>query len=114
MFINFTHHESAMWSSNQIEAAKQYGEIKDLPYPDVSPNSTTEEVHQLGEKYYKEIMKYQPTAVLCQGEFTLANYIIRRLQENKIKVVSACSERNTYVIGNEKRSRFEFVQFREY
>lgn len=114
MFINFTNHTSKLWDKAQLEAAKEYGEIVDLGYPNVSPGSTREEVYQLGEECYRRIMEYQPSAVLCQGEYTLVCYLVRRLQESRVLVLAACTQRSCYMVGNEKRSVFEFVQFREY
>lgn len=114
IFINFTNHPSDSWEQKQKFAAEKYGRIKDVAFPSVKADSTEEEIAELGEQYYKEIISYHPNAVLCQGEFTLTVYVLRRLQESGIKVVAACTERKVDVEGNVKKSVFEFVQFREY
>ena len=113
-FINYTNHPSATWSPEQLKAAQQYGEIIDIPFPNVSPTLTTQEVAALSEEQCELILKYAPGAVLCQGEFSLAYDIIKRLKAQNITVLAACSERNTVTIGNERRSIFCFIQFREY
>ena len=37
MFVNFTKHPSGSWGAAQRRAAQVYGEILDLPFPDVPP-----------------------------------------------------------------------------
>ena len=113
-FINFTNHPSTDWCQEQLEAALTYGEIIDVPFPNVPPTFTAQELTQLGAEYVHNIIKYSPAAVLCQGEFSLAYDVICRLKQQGVKVLAACSERNTVMVGNEKRSIFSFVQFREY
>ena len=33
MFINHTNHSSKYWSDEQLVAARQYGDIIDMPFP---------------------------------------------------------------------------------
>ncbi len=119
MFINFSNHPSAGWCRAQREAAEAFGEICDLPFPDVSPMATTEEVARMAERSFLEILRKQPACVMCQGEFTLSVAVIRRLQEAGIRCVCACTERKAVEKRQEdgsiqKLSVFEFRQFREY
>ena len=114
IFINFSNHRSDFWCEKQIDAAEKYGMIIDIPFPAVDSCCTEQEIEKAGEKYYKEIMHFDPAAVLCQGEFTLAVNVITRLKKRGVKVVAACSERNVSEIGGSKESMFDFVQFREY
>lgn len=118
MFINFTNHPSIEWSSEQIDAAREYGELIDVPFPSVSPTAPFLEVRELALKYADSIAARKPDCVLCQGEFNLAFNVITDLREKGIKVVAACSERvvEEVRIGDciEKHSTFRFVQFREY
>jgi len=59
-----------------------------------------------------------PTAVMCQGEFTLAFAVIAGLKRQGITVLAACSERKVYekrINGTtQKTAFFEFRKFREY
>ena len=114
VFVNFTNHPSSDWGEKQTTEAEKYGKIHDIPFPQVDPMSTEQEIQQLGEQCYKEIMKYHPIAVLCQGEFTLAVYVINRLRQKNIKVLAACTKRIAVMEGNKKQSVFVFEKFREY
>lgn len=118
-FLNFSNHASGHWSRKQTLAAEKWGTITDVAFPIVDPNVSKEEVAALAQKCVEEIMKYEPKAVMCQGEFTLAYMVINLLKAKGVTVVAACSQRvttETYV--NEKETRkstvFEFVRFREY
>ena len=114
MFINFTNHPSSLWDEPQTQATKTFGTIIDIPFPVVAPNLSEKEIRELGDTFIENILNYNPAAVLCQGEFTLAFYVTSQLKKRGIPVLAACSERDTVMVGNEKRSIFKFVQFREY
>ena len=113
-FINFTNHPSSLWDEAQKQAAEAFGNILDIPFPAVTPNLSEKEIMELGDTFIKTILSHNPAAVLCQGEFTLAFYVTSQLKKQGIPVLAACSERDTVIVGNEKRSIFKFVQFREY
>lgn len=121
MFLNFTNHQNSNWSEQQKNAAeKEYGRIEDLPFPNIAPDWTREQVEDLAEKYVKDIVGRNPKAVLCQGEFTFAYQVIRRLKEKGVLVVAATSERcvveeyNPEKDATIKKTCFKFVKFREY
>ena len=119
MFINFTNHSSAKWSLNQLEAAKSYGDITDIPFPDVNPDGDEQYILQLANQYVSEILKDNPVAVLCQGEMTLAFKVANILISKGITVLAACSKRvvteKTGANGETiKNAEFHFVRFREY
>ena len=76
-------------------------------------SATTMAYRSVGELVQK-VMQYQPGAVLCQGEFTLAYSVIRTLKARGIRVLAACSERNVVTHGNTKQVVFRFERFREY
>lgn len=118
-FVNFTNHPSKDWDEKQIEAALSYGEIVDVPFPEVCESAGREEVHELAKEYVEKIMALNPEAVLCQGEFCLAYKVIELLTDKQVRVVAACSTRETKEWQNEdgssqKKSVFRFAQFREY
>ncbi len=118
-FINFTNHPSRFWSKEQYSAALKYGNvIKDIPFPNVSVSAGEDEIFQLAQKYAKEIVEEKPSAVLCQGEFTLAYQVITILSKSGILVMAACSER---LVEEEhvdertvKHAEYKFVKFRKY
>ena len=119
MFINYSNHPSSEWSEAQLAKAKKYGEIVDIPFLQVDPNFTSEQVRSLAVTEAKKIMSYHPDVVMCQGEMTLLYNIVSVLKANGITVVGATSERKVVMQENldgvtQKSLIFEFVQFREY
>lgn len=118
MFINFSNHPSTNWSEKQINKAKEYGEVIDIPFPQVNPLATHAEIDLLANEFINKIVEKNPSIVMVQGEMTLCFRVIQLLKEQGIKVVCACSTRNTKEIIQDgktiKTAIFEFVQFREY
>ena len=118
MFINFTNHMSANWAPAQLEAARAYGDVVDLPFPAVSPSASINDVDDMANEYTDRILQMNPSAVMCQGEFTLTYAVVSKLISRGITVVAACSERRVVErLENgiiHKSIEFEFEQFREY
>lgn len=121
IFVNFSNHPSKNWSNEQISAAKRIvsgGSIVDIAFPQVSGDADESEISRTADKYAKEIISLNPSAVMCQGEFGICLEVVTTLKNNGIKVLYSCSERKTLetVIDNrtEKTSVFKFVRFREY
>jgi len=121
IFVNFSNHPSENWSNEQINAAKRIvsgGSIVDIAFPQVSGDADESEISRTADKYSKEIISLNPSAVMCQGEFGICLEVVTTLKNNGIKVLYSCSERKTVetVIDNrtEKTSVFKFVRFREY
>lgn len=114
VFINFSNHPSDKWEIRQIEAAKVYGEIIDLPFPEVDETKGESYIANLADEYVEKILNYEPEAVLCQGEFTLAFAVITALKEQKVDVLAACSRRVAEEHEGKKISVFSFERFRRY
>ncbi len=118
MFVNFTNHPSSNWDKDQIKAASEYGEILDIPFPEVDPEAGEEDIKRLAKECVDKIMTAKPDCVLCQGEFCLSFIVINALKAAGCKVVAACSKRvveESVVDGKTVRvSHFRFVKFREY
>lgn len=119
MFINISNHRLNIWSEKQIKAAKLYGNIVDMPFPEISPITTNDEMERLVDEYEKKIIAYKNPIVLVQGEFVFTYRLVTRLKKRGIKVVSACSRRiateeisktGEYV----KKAGYEFSEFREF
>ena len=57
----------------------------DIPFPNVSASSGEEEILQTAKDGVERIMRYNPAAVLVQGEFTLTGVLlfIRAALESK-------------------------------
>ena len=114
VFINFTNHPSELWGAEEKHAARQYGEIVELPFPAVDPQKDRDYITKLAEECVSRMLLLNPAAVLCQGEFCLVYQVVSRLKEEGITVLSACSERITTEEQGKKVSVFKFRQFREY
>ena len=119
MFLNYSNHNSKMWSMEQRNAAEQWGEIVDYPFPNVSAIANDIEISNQAEHIVDEILKMQPSAVMCQGESTLTYSIVSKLLKNEIPVLAACSERKAEEVVLEdgsvqKKTIFQFVKFRKY
>jgi hypothetical protein len=119
MLINFTNHPSSKWSAEQTAVASTYGEILDIPFPDIDPLGSEQYIAKLVETYAKEITGRNPAAVLCQGEMTFAFSVAQKLVNRGTTVLAACSKREaTEKTDTEgmatKTAEFKFVRFRKY
>ena len=118
MFINVSNHPSADWSEKQISEAEKYGEITDLPFPMIDPLFNDDEINELVDKYYQEIIKYKDPAVMVMGEFVFSYRLITKLKGSGITVLASCSRRvaQETTQGDQvmRQSVFKFVKFREY
>lgn len=119
MFVNFTNHPSGSWGAAQRRAAQVYGEILDLPFPDVPPALSARCGGRPGRRVGGAHPGPAPACVLCQGEMTLTARVVRLLQSRGVPVVAACSARcaasRTDADGcTHRQTEFRFVQFREY
>jgi len=117
--VNFSNHPSSHWSETQLAAAAHYGEVRDLPFPSVEPALDENEILLLAERCAGAILRLDPAAVMCQGEFSLCFAVTQLLQQKGVTVLCACSERKAEEYVNEdgsagKRVEFSFVRFRRY
>ena len=118
MFINLSNHPSSKWSAEQVEAARVYGEIVDLPFPVVDPKGDEVHVSALADEYCRKVQAMAagyPVAVHVMGEMTLTFAIVSRLQALGIPCYAATTERIiTELPEGRKESVFRFVRFRKY
>ena len=119
MLINCTNHPFEIWNTAQREAAGAFGEVVDLPFPQIDPHSTPEELRRLAKEYAERIEAQQPTAALVAGEFTFAFLLVDKLLKDGVRVLCTCSRRMTQEFRNpdgtnEKRTVFVFDGFRDY
>lgn len=116
--INFSNHPSSLWSEAQLSAAHAYGEVVDLPFPQVNPNMSEKELQALSSQYVDKILamaKGDSITVHVMGEMTFTFLVVTRLKEMGIKCVSSTTERNASMTDDGKKvSEFKFVRFREY
>ena len=119
IFINLSNHSSLSWNADQRAAAEKYGEIVDIPFPQIPASASGSDIDILVNEYLEKISQYDAAAVMVQGEFVFTYRMINALKNRGITVLAACSERVSceYVDdeGNTNRtSKFVFVRFREY
>lgn len=119
MLVNLSNHPSTQWSDSQRNAAiEQYGGIKDLQFPMISPDADTETVSQLAADYCKIVLDLKVDdcfAVHVMGEMSFTYSIVGKLKSNGISCILSTTERN--VVDNADGSKtvfFNFVRFREY
>lgn len=72
MFINFSNHPSVRWSAEQTAAAIEFGDIVDVPFPDVPAGADTAAVSALADEYCARILDLRADVVLVQGEMSLS------------------------------------------
>jgi len=119
MFINLSNHPASLWSEQHLMAAKQYGEVIDMPFPWISPYASEDEIEILVEDYRQRVLAYGKPTVMLQGEFVFTYRLTKKLKEDGLLVLASCTDRKT----EEKREKngrttklsvFEFVGFRKY
>lgn len=118
-FVNCSNHPSSGWSHRQIIEASRYGKIVDVPFPNVDWKMDDREIEELADQVTEKILKQNPNAVMCMGEFVVCFRIVQKLKEHGIRVLATCSERKSMeYIGEDgvvkKESIFQFNGFREY
>lgn len=117
VLINLTNHPSSNWDEKQIQAAKVHGEIKDLSFPCIEPNESSENIVHLTEKYVSYIQEqsqFFDVTVHVMGEMTFTYAVVSRLKELGIRCVASTTERTVKEEDGKKISEFRFVQFRDY
>lgn len=118
MFINFSNHPSDKWPANQLQAAHQYGEIVDLPFPNINPEADEKYITDLANKYAVKIEKlsaHHKVIVHVMGEMNFLYSFVKRMRAQGIVCVASTTKRIVRELsGDRKESFFQFVQFRMY
>jgi len=132
MLLNISNHPKSSWSKEQISQAESiYGVIIDIPFPEIDPESSLEEIKKLAEQYSATVLDYissiynkntegnsYQNVVHLMGEFTFVFNLLEKLKILGIKAVNSTTSRESRSISNktgtEKISVFKFVKFREY
>lgn len=113
--INISNHPSAKWSPAQRDAAiEQYGNIYDIPFPDIDPDMDAAQMQAFVQEYFETIQSLSPTAVHLMGEMTFTFALVQKLKAAGIPCVASTSHRKVEERDGKKIVQFEFVQFRPY
>lgn len=115
MLLNLSNHPSANWSEKQINVGiTEYGQIIDLAFPQIDPESSDEDIEILVAKYLHKTLNLHPKAVHIMGELVFTHKLVNSLKSVGIVCVASTTNRNTIEKNGIKTSIFEFVQFRKY
>ena len=122
MLINLSNHPSTNWSSQQLAAARIYGEIIDLPFPKVDPTGDEKYIRTVCEEYLQKIdtvcrdvaRHVSTVTVHIMGEMTFTFAMVNALHSRGITCVASTTERVTKEENGMKTSEFRFVNFRKY
>ena len=119
MLINLTNHPSALWDTTQLAAAQQqFGNVFDLPFPDVDPAGDEQYISDLADLYLDKILSLAQDAqatVHLMGEMTFTIALHNRLRTHNIPCIASTTKRIVENFPNgEKRVKFQFVRFRMY
>lgn len=122
MLLNLSNHPSTKWGDKQRQTAiEKYGNIQDMPFPNVPPSATSADIQILANDYFQQIQvlakagNNQRFAVHIMGEMTLVFALVALLKGANITCVASTSERNSVEHADgTKTIQFNFIQFREY
>ena len=123
MFINFSNHRTENWGEEQLAAAKRYGEIVDMPFPNVDPLGNECYISNLANEYVEKIvsMIQNPLqdVVHIMGELNLVFSVVSKLTAKGVTCVASTTERIVVEKVTEtgeliKNATFKFCQFRAY
>lgn len=120
LFVNLTNHSSSSWSELQLEEAKKYGRIIDLPFPNIDETANEQDITSLVEDYIAKIMVVtcnmaSPVTVHVMGEMTFTYEMVYKLQLMGCKCVASTTKLIDDVLPDgTKKSQSQFSKFREY
>lgn len=120
MFINHTNHPSNKFSDTQKSASLAFGEILDIPFPNVPSTASDLDVDLMVAEFGIEMSLRFPQGAtfLISGEFTYTHKLVTYLKACGFTCVAACTERKVVEKlkdgKSEKTAIFEFVQYRKY
>ncbi len=116
MLINLSNHPFSQWGEEQKRAAGQFGECRDMPFPQIPAEWDADQVWELSKKYAAEIMDLDgDVTVHIMGEQTFCYSLISMLLKNGIQCIASCTERDVTMLPDGSRQvRFNFARFRYY
>jgi hypothetical protein len=118
MLLNLSNHPSSAWSPEQRKAAiEQFEQVEDMPFPNIDPHATSEEVEQLAEQYARTLHSqyiYDLTTLHIMGEMTFTYALLKALKESFDCVASTTERTVLEEADGRKTVQFQFIQFRRY
>lgn len=123
MLVNFSNHRIENWSAEQLATAKTYGEIVDVPFPNVDPAGSVSYIEDLANECVEKLMSIieNPASdvVHIMGELNVVYSVVTKLKSRGVKCVVSTTERNVEERLSEngevqKIATFKFCTFREF
>ncbi|MDR0891131.1 MAG: CRISPR-associated protein [Mediterranea sp.] len=117
MLINLSNHPLSTWPTTQLAAARAYGELTDLPFPNVSPDGDEAYIRTLVDTYIykvKELAADGDATIHVMGEMTFTYAMVNALKAQGFRCIASTTERDVVEENGVKTSVFRFVRFREY
>ena len=119
LFLNLTNHPSSLWCGKQLEAARAYGEIIDMPFPVIDEMADETYIEALADEYLQKILelaKDKNVIVHLMGELTFTFALLKRLQGYGIPCIASTSKRivREETAGRKTEVIFQFERFRRY
>lgn len=119
MFINISNHPSSSWQTEQLEEARKYGVMYDIPFPVIPADWGAEEVATLVGGYAKKIKDLLPepddsSVIHLMGETVFTFMLASLLLTEHYIVIASTTERIVSYEKDKKVSVFRFVRFRPY
>jgi hypothetical protein len=115
IFINFSSYPSNRWEEKKLEAAKQFGEIIDIPFPSIPDGKTIREIEDMAKAKEKEILEMaagNDTTILVTGEPVYTFSLLRLLKADGIRCVVSSAKEVVKDLGNgEKIGQIKFLRF---
>lgn len=119
MFINISNHPFSVWKEEQLRATQGYGEVYDIPFPNIPPQMDTNEMKAIVREYIQKIDdmvrgQVDSSVVHVMGETVFTFMLVAALLQRNFRVVASTTERIVSYEGEVKQTTFRFVRFREY
>jgi CRISPR-associated Csx2 family protein len=120
LLINLSNHPSSQWEAPQHQAASEFGEIIDIPFPEIEPEWDANQVEELAKAYLDKILavaseNHAEPVVHLMGEYVFCFKLATMLKTNDIKVLVSTSQRQSVMNDDgTKTIKFSFTRFREY
>lgn len=116
ILVNLSNHPKDTWSKEQLkEAKKMFGDVVDLPFPNIPPDLSESEVFELVNQSIQKVLEINPEAVHVMGEMNFTYLFVTIAETMQIPCYASTSERNVLMKKDgTKEVQFKFVQFRRY
>ena len=95
MFYNLSNHPHVNWGNAQLEAARKWGDIEDVPFPEVNAQLDEQDILRAAQESVTKIQMSKDDAIFVAGEYGFVFPIIDELLNQGKTVLSTASEDKT-------------------